>query len=382
MLRMIIVSLPVASVALGIVIAASVPILRDTYGASNFQTGVILALDALGIAIGGEPARRHAGYLTGWRCSRSAGAASGSHPNLLIAAPLIGHRRHRQRHRDRALPHDDAARDAAARARQHDRIRVRRDVQHDRASARSRSCRSRSALGQRATFTAAGTVFALGGLVAALAGRARRSLRRRRPRVSRSLPRAPPSMHDNHDYDKLVIEVRLRAGSAVPAAPRRSGDALRMGLGEALRGRRVLEQLVRRADRPGHQVAAAVRADAAEAVLGAVGAERALVGADARLVRCRAGDRGRSTRSWAGRQACPEVSQAVTRAFSGSYRTSAAIFCGSLRARAPRPSAARPVASAQRQVRIRDHAAHREAVGGAAHAADDLRRSESTASPP
>ena len=39
LLRMIMFSLPVASIALGIVIAAAVPTLRDTYGASNLQVG-------------------------------------------------------------------------------------------------------------------------------------------------------------------------------------------------------------------------------------------------------------------------------------------------------------------------------------------------------
>ena len=54
-------------------------------------------------------------------------------------------------------------------------------------------------LGQRATFTAAGTIFALGGLIAALAGR---MPQRRRNRRCTRLRSAPPSTHDNHDYDK------------------------------------------------------------------------------------------------------------------------------------------------------------------------------------
>ncbi len=54
-----------------------------------------------------------------------------------------------------------------------------------------------NALGQRATFTAAGTIFALGGLVAALCWPQRAV----EPAPSR-LPDAPPSTHDNHDYDK------------------------------------------------------------------------------------------------------------------------------------------------------------------------------------
>ncbi len=81
MLRMVIVSLPIASVALGVVIAGSVPILRDAYGASDFQTGVILALDALGIAIGGELCAGAARAISpAWRCLPSAGAASASRP--------------------------------------------------------------------------------------------------------------------------------------------------------------------------------------------------------------------------------------------------------------------------------------------------------------
>ena len=62
-------------------------------------------------------------------------------------------------------------------------------------------------------------------------------------------------------------------------------------------------QLRRGPDRPRLEVAAAVRADAAEPRLDAVGAERALEGADPRLRRSPAAGRGRSTRSWAGARA-------------------------------------------------------------------------------
>ena len=41
------------------------PTLRDTYGASNLQVGVIMALDAVGIAIGTSLPSRYAGYLSG-----------------------------------------------------------------------------------------------------------------------------------------------------------------------------------------------------------------------------------------------------------------------------------------------------------------------------
>ena len=141
MLRMVIFSLPVASVALGIVIAAAVPTLRDTYGASNLQVGGIMALDALGIAIGTSLPARYAGYLSGIAPLAIGWGGFGIAPDLLARRAAVDRRRDRQRHRDRALPHDDAARDAAARAREHDRIRVRGDVQHD----RGRSGRRRAA---------------------------------------------------------------------------------------------------------------------------------------------------------------------------------------------------------------------------------------------
>ena len=57
-----------------------------------------------------------------------------------------------------------------------------------------------NALGQRATFTAAGTVFALGGLVAALCWPS--AAPARRPAPARSFRKRSPVQHDNHDYDK------------------------------------------------------------------------------------------------------------------------------------------------------------------------------------
>jgi large repetitive protein len=55
----------------------------------------------------------------------------------------------------------------------------------------------------------------------------------------------------------------------------------------ALRRRRTLQQLLRRTDRPRHEIAAAIGAAVAEYVGRAIGAEGALVGADARLGRVR-----------------------------------------------------------------------------------------------
>ena len=197
-LRMIMLSLPVASVGLGIAIAAIVPTLRDTYGASNLQTGAIMALDGLGIAIGTTLPARYAGYLSGLALLAIGWGGFGIAPDLLARRAALGHRRHRQRHRDRALPHDDAAQHGAARAREHVRVRVRGDVQHDcgRPGPR-RSAVSRSASARRS--------------------RCRHDLRGRRSRECADVAEdgrgaaaarrdrshgAPPSVHDNHDYDK------------------------------------------------------------------------------------------------------------------------------------------------------------------------------------
>ena len=168
MLRMIMFSLPVASLALGVVIAGSVPILRDTYGASDFQTGVILALDALGIAIGGASLRgRRTGYLTGLALLAIGWGGFGIAPNLLIAAPLaviggIGNGivivRFRTMMQRETPPHERASTIGFAYAVTFSLVVV----------GQIAVVPLTNALGQRATFTLAGTVFALGGLVAAL----------------------------------------------------------------------------------------------------------------------------------------------------------------------------------------------------------------------
>ena len=56
-------------------------------------------------------------------------------------------------------------------------------------------------LGQRATFTTAGTIFALGGVVAALCWPKPAPGAVAGPNRG-PLQRPPPSLHDNHDYDK------------------------------------------------------------------------------------------------------------------------------------------------------------------------------------
>ena len=168
MLRMVIVSLPIASVALGIVIAGSVPILRDSYGATDFQTGIILALDALGIAIGAASLRgRSTSYLTGLALLAIGWGGFGIAPNLLIAAPLaviggIGNGivivRFRTIMQRETPPHERASTIGFAYAVTFSMI----------VFGQIAVVPLSNVLGQRATFAAAGTVFALGGLVAAL----------------------------------------------------------------------------------------------------------------------------------------------------------------------------------------------------------------------
>src|SRR5690349_11428162 len=68
---------------------------------------------------------------------------------------------------------------------------------------------------------------------------------------------------------------------AVPGWNRSGGGALRMGRDDALRRCGVLQQLRGGPYRALDEVPAAVRTDAVEALLDALGAERALVGADA-----------------------------------------------------------------------------------------------------
>jgi hypothetical protein len=166
-LRMIIFSLPVASVALGISIAAIVPTLRDTYGASNLQTGGIMALDALGIAIGTSLPLRYAGYLTGMAFMAIGWGGFGIAPDLLIAGPLsvIGGMgngvvivRFRTMMQRNTPPHERASTIGFAYAVTFGMI----------VAGQIAVVPLSDWLGQRATFTVSGTVFALGGFVAAI----------------------------------------------------------------------------------------------------------------------------------------------------------------------------------------------------------------------
>ena len=167
-LRMVIVSLPIASIGLGIVIAASVPILRDTYGASNLQVGAILALDALGIAIGTGIPARYAGYLTGLGLLALGWGGFGIAPDIWIAGPLsvvggIGNGivivRFRTMMQRETPPHERASTIGFAYAATFGMIVV----------GQIAVVPLSKVLGDRATFTLAGTIFAAGGLVAALA---------------------------------------------------------------------------------------------------------------------------------------------------------------------------------------------------------------------
>ena len=166
-LRMILFSLPVASVALGIAIAAIVPTLRDTYGASNVQTGGIMALDGLGVALGTSLPSRRAGYLGGMALLAIGWGGFGIAPNLLVAAPLsvIGGMgngivtvRFRSMVQRATAPHERASTFGFAYAVTFSMIVVGQVAVVPLASA----------LGQRATFTIAGTIFALAGCAAAL----------------------------------------------------------------------------------------------------------------------------------------------------------------------------------------------------------------------
>jgi MFS family permease len=166
-LRMIILSLPVASVALGIAIAAIIPTLRDTYHASNLQTGGIMALDALGVAIGTSLPARYAGYLSGLAVLAIGWGGFGIAPDLLIAAPLsviggIGNGivtvRFRTMVQRATAPHERASTFGFAYAVTFSMIVVGQIL----------VVPLSSLLGQRATFTICGTIFAIGGCVAAL----------------------------------------------------------------------------------------------------------------------------------------------------------------------------------------------------------------------
>ena len=166
-LRMITFSLPVASIALGIVIAASVPILRDTFGASNLQVGLILALDAVGIAIGTSLPARYAGYLTGLGLLALGWGGFGIAPDLWLAGPLsivggIGNGvvivRFRTMMQRETPPHERASTIGFAYAVTFSMI----------VAGQIAVVPLSDLVGQRATFTVAGTIFAFGGLVAAL----------------------------------------------------------------------------------------------------------------------------------------------------------------------------------------------------------------------
>ena len=69
------------------------PTLRDTYGASNLQTGGDHGARALGIAIGTSLPARYAGYLSGMALLAIGWGGFGIAPDLLIAGPLVGDRR-------------------------------------------------------------------------------------------------------------------------------------------------------------------------------------------------------------------------------------------------------------------------------------------------
>ena len=166
-LRMIIFSLPVASVALGISIAAIVPTLRDTFGASNFEVGAIMALDALGIAIGTSLPARYAGYLTGMALLAIGWGGFGIAPELWLAGlfSIVGGMgngiiivRFRTMMQRETPPHERASTIGFAYAVTFSMIVV----------GQIAVVPLSAALGQRATFTTAGTIFALGGCVAAL----------------------------------------------------------------------------------------------------------------------------------------------------------------------------------------------------------------------
>jgi MFS family permease len=166
-LRMILSSLSVASVALGISMAAIVPTLRETFHASNLQTGVILAIEALGIAFGAALPARYAGYLGGLGLLAVGWGGFGIAPDLLIAAPLamIGGMgngvvivRFRTTMQRNTPPHERASTIGFVYAVTFSMI----------VAGMVAVVPLSHILGQRATFTTAGTIFAVGGLVAAL----------------------------------------------------------------------------------------------------------------------------------------------------------------------------------------------------------------------
>jgi MFS family permease len=166
-LRMILSSLSVASVALGIAMAAVVPTLRDTFHASNLQTGVILAIEAIGIAIGAALPARYAGYLGGMALLAVGWGGFGIAPDLLIAAPLamiagtgngVVVVRFRTTMQRNTPPHERASTIGFVYAVTFSLI----------VAGMVAVVPLSSLLGQRAVFTTGGTIFALAGCVAAL----------------------------------------------------------------------------------------------------------------------------------------------------------------------------------------------------------------------
>ncbi|HET6173310.1 MAG TPA: MFS transporter [Gaiellales bacterium] len=166
-LRMITFSLPVASIALGIAVAAIVPTLRDTYHASNLQTGGIMALDGLGVALGTMLPARYAGYLSGLALLAIGWGGFGIAPDLMIAAPLsvIGGMgngivtvRFRTMMQRNTAPHERASTFGFAYAVTFSMI----------VAGQVAVVPLASVLGQRATFAICGTVFAISGCIAAL----------------------------------------------------------------------------------------------------------------------------------------------------------------------------------------------------------------------
>jgi MFS family permease len=186
-LRMVLFSLPVASIGLGIAIAAIVPTLRDTYGATNLQTGAIMALDGLGVVIGTSIPSRYAGYLGGMALLAIGWGGFGIAPSLLVAAPLsvIGGMgngivtvRFRSMVQRATAPHERVSSFGFAYAVTFSMIVV----------GQVAVVPLVNGLGQRATFTMAGTIFALAGFVAALCWPRTMAA----PAVLESVAEAPP----------------------------------------------------------------------------------------------------------------------------------------------------------------------------------------------
>jgi MFS family permease len=167
LLRMVTLSLPVASIALGITIAASIPMLRNTYGASDLQVGAILAIEAVGIAIGTAIPARRAGYLSGLGLLAVGWGGFGIAPDLWLAGPLavvggMGNGvvivRFRTMMQRETPPHERASTIGFAYAITFGMI----------VAGQVAVVPLVKTIGDRATFTLAGTIFAAGGLVAAL----------------------------------------------------------------------------------------------------------------------------------------------------------------------------------------------------------------------